>query len=237
MLGKSCARIAQISRGLTSISVGSLGITKQGFRRIGCNAMSTVPTLFHETFLENLFRVCGDAGSTGLTTDFLSRSLSLPVREVNQLGKHLVAEGYIRHSGSEDQPGYILTIAGARYFAKHYLGVPPALLERPLGAASFESLVAYVSSQLKGRALKTYLHSAFRSKQYPVFRRATPNNISRLIEDHNAPFRCKSSVVCALGVDRYHCLQSIVNPTAPVIRRFSAFFSPPFRGGNSPSWL
>jgi hypothetical protein len=147
-------------------------------------------TRYSEHLLEDLYRVYGDVGSVGRSIDFLSRSLSLPGKNTQELAKNLASQGYIKRVISGREVGYVLTLKGASYFAQRFLNVSPALIERTLSATAIVALVDYVYSRLRGWELKTVLREAFRTERYPVFQRATKARLFGLLEDNNAPFRC-----------------------------------------------
>ena len=147
-------------------------------------------TLYLEHFLEYLYTVYGDVGSTGRSIRFLTRSLSLPDENVKQIASILVDQGYVKPVFSAGDHGYIMTSKGAQYFARKFLKVSSSLVEQPLSATLITSLVDYIFGRIRGRELKTYLHKAFRTDAHPVFQRATRARLQNLLEDHNAPYRC-----------------------------------------------
>ena len=122
--------------------------------------------------LEELYSVFGDLGASGRSADYLSRSLALPVGSIDQIAGPMIAEGFIR---KVDSPG------GAGYFASRILGVEADALQQTLSATAIEALVSH-AWKLRGPALKATLTSAFRTSQYPAFRRTTENNLRRLLQ-------------------------------------------------------
>ena len=93
----------------------------------------------------------------------------------------MIAEGFIRKVDSPGGAGYVLTSEGARYFASRILGVEADALQQTLSATAIEALVSH-AWKLRGPALKATLTSAFRTSQYPAFRRTTENNLRRLLQ-------------------------------------------------------
>jgi hypothetical protein len=147
-------------------------------------------TRYSEHLLEDLYRIYGDVGGVGRSIDFLSRSLSLPEKYVRELAANLISQGYIREVTSNRGPGYILTSKGGSYFARRFLEVSPALIERTLSATAIVAIVDHVYARLRGRELKVLLREAFRTEKHPVFERATEKRLYNLVQDHNVPFRC-----------------------------------------------
>ena len=139
-------------------------------------------------FLEELYSVFGDLGASGRSSDYLSRSLALPVDSIDQIAAVMMADGLIRKVESAQGAGYVLTSEGARYFATRALGVGSEALEKTLSATAIEALVAY-AWKLRGPGLKAMLTTALRTNRYPTFSRTTENNLRRLFSDFNQPYR------------------------------------------------
>jgi hypothetical protein len=147
-------------------------------------------TRYSEHLLEELYRVYGDVGGVGRSVDFLSRSLALPEKYVRDLAVNLIDQGYIREIISGRRLGYVLTSKGGSYFARRFLEISPALIERILSATAIVALVDHIYNRLRGQELKVFLREAFRTEKYPIFERATKKRLYNLLQDHNAPFRC-----------------------------------------------
>ena len=80
-------------------------------------------------------------GAHGRSSDYLSRSLSIPVESINQLARTVQADGLITSVTAHEQAGYIMTQAGARHFAPRILAVPTGVIDKTLSATAVEALV------------------------------------------------------------------------------------------------
>jgi len=131
-------------------------------------------------FLEELYSTFGDLGASGRSTDYLSRSLALPVQSIDQIAGALVADGLIRQAASSEGTGYVLTTKGAVHFGTRILTVSAHTLQRTLSATAIETLVSH-AWRLRGPTLKTMLRTAFRTDRHPAFKRTTEHSLRHLL--------------------------------------------------------